>query len=157
MYNSQGIIKNKNICQNMDLSQKHKCDYDVTPKVVVQCRRDTLQQTLPCNRCQSSGQGQQSGSWSRGNFSNKGKWLFCYFWTLVSGYAFIKVLKDRKLCLQSSSMLPFLNTMRFITVWTCQCLCASWFCGYKRLQGYSWQFLPLSRAIKYIFHNCKVS
>lgn len=64
----------------MDLSQKHKCDYDGTPKVMVQCRRI---QATPSNnlchsdRCQSSGQGQQSGTWSRGNFSHQGKQLFC--------------------------------------------------------------------------------
>lgn len=61
-----------------------------------------------------------------------------------------------KLCLQHSSMLLFLNTMRLTIVQTCQCLFAARFTGYKLLQGYSWPFLPLSRATEHIFHNSRL-
>ena len=58
----------------------------------------------------------------------------CYFWKLNRDDRVMLLLgfcgrnkRTGRLCLQDSSRLPFLDAMRLIIAWTCECLCITRF------------------------------
>ena len=156
----------------MGLSHKYNCDYDTILRcyradgVSVQGVWGTLFQQplswwpLPDIRVGKA----EMGFCPKAYFLTQGNEIFLLFLEVEQGwqgYAFIGVLwekqKDRKVVFAGlfEVALPRCYEAHY-------CLDLRVFVyhsirGYKFLQGYSWPFLPLSRAMGHIFHNCKVS